>query len=113
MPRRLACHRLDNGEQVLGAMGEFAHQEPQMGLTLLALGNVDRGAGKPANCTSGFVQRLDMNVIPAHSGAEIDADFAVCRLALLKYFTLESDHRGPAVRRQNVLVSASKDFLYG
>ena len=41
--RGLSRHRLDHGEQVLRAVGEFPHQKAQLDLILLALRDVARG----------------------------------------------------------------------
>src|SRR5438067_1113400 len=42
--RRLSRHGLDHGEQILGAMRDFAHEKAYMRFALLAFGDVARRA---------------------------------------------------------------------
>ena len=75
----LARHRLDHGQKVLRAMRQFAHQEAQMRLALLALGDIDGRAGQPDDGALGIAQGLDVEIVPTHAARCISMRYSASR----------------------------------
>ena len=59
-------------------MRQFAHEETQMGLVVLAFGDIDGGTDKTRNFAGNSAQRFDVEVEPAKRSAfETNSDFAI------------------------------------
>src|SRR5262249_28233492 len=113
MACRLARHSLDNRQQVLRTMCQFAEQESQVSLTLLALGYIDRGARQPDNFTGLVSKRFYMQVMPADPGCIFERHLCPFGLPARKDFAFGGNYGGTAIEGQNFRVRMAEKLLHG
>ena len=111
VPCSLPGHRLDHCEEIFRTMGEFAHEEAQVRLALLALGDVHGGAGKADDRAGQVGQGFEMDVVPVRGAVGLDADLAVPGFGGVEDLALEGGEAAVILDAEILFLGAPDDLV--